>query len=201
MGDAQDSRPGIRRGGAQYESIHAALAEAALDELAEHGYADLSHSEVADRAGVATRTAFRHFPTKLDLALAGIDRLPDYSGWLDDGDTAEERLRRGLTIGANYPERIVPVLAACIAERQREPALLDAVRERVIIPRQRSIRRFLEAGIASGELDPDVTPESMAAADLGMFLLSVTGALPLGKGKRRVDRAFEHLWPLIASSE
>jgi AcrR family transcriptional regulator len=177
------------------------LAEAALDELAERGYADLSHSQVAERAGVATRTAFRHFPTKLDLALAGIDRLPDYNGWLEEGDTAEERLRCGLSIGANYPERIVPVLAACVAERQREPALLEAVRERVLIPRQRSIERFLAAGIASGELNPDVTPESMAAADLGMFLLSATGALPLGKGKRRVDRAFAHLWPLIASPE
>lgn len=201
MVDVGDARPGIRRGGAQYEAIHEALAEAALDELAEKGFADLSHAEVAERAGVATRTAFRHFPTKLDLALAGIDRLPDYTGWLEEGDTAEERLRRGLSIGANYPERIVPVLAACLAERQREPALLEALRERVLIPRERSIARFLAAGIASGELNPDVTPESMAAADLGMFLLSATGALPLGKGKRRVDRAFAHLWPLIASSE
>jgi len=199
--DSGDSRPGIRRGGAQYEAIHEALAEAALDELADRGYADLSHADVAERAGVATRTAFRHFPTKLELALAGIQQLPDYSGWLEDGDTSEERLLRGLAVGANYPERIVPVIAACIAERQREPALLDAVRDRVLVPRQHAIEKFLAQGVESGELDPEVTAESMAAADLGLFLLSASGALPLGRGKRRVDKAFSHLWPLIASAD
>src|ERR671916_2069753 len=43
------------------------IVDAALDQLAEGGYASASVAGVARRAGVATGTVYRHFPSKGDL--------------------------------------------------------------------------------------------------------------------------------------
>lgn len=193
---------GIRRGGAQFEAISRSLAEHAAYELAESGYQDFAPASVAERAGVSTRTAFRHYPTKLELALAGIRSLPNYVGWLDEqvsGEPLADRLRRGLRIGAEHPELLAPVLATCIAHRHTQPELLKELRSHVLEPRRRAIDAFLAEGQTRGELRPGVRASAMAAADIGMFTVSAIGQFPLGRGRRRVDRIFENLWPLIAA--
>ena len=43
------------------------IVDAALDQLADGGYASASVAIVARRAGVATGTVYRHFPSKADL--------------------------------------------------------------------------------------------------------------------------------------
>jgi len=190
---------GIRRGGEQYEAIHQALAAAALHALAADGYDGVTHSTVAEGAGVSERTAFRHYPTKLELAVAGIQQLPTYDGWLDGPGSCADRLRRGLAIGAQHPEWVVPVIAACVAQRHLEPELLRAVRQHVLEPRTESMRRFVEEGRRSGELRKTLTAESMAALDLGLFLRSATGMFALGRGSARVERLFAESWPLLAA--
>ena len=190
---------GIRRGGKQYEAIHQALAAAALHALATDGYDGVIHATVAEAAGVSERTAFRHYPTKLELAVAGIQQLPTYDGWLDGPGSCADRLRRGLAIGAQHPEWVVPVIAACVAQRHLEPELLRAVRQHVLEPRTESMRRFVEEGRRSGELRKTLTAESMAALDLGLFLRSATGMFALGRGSARVERLFAESWPLLAA--
>jgi AcrR family transcriptional regulator len=43
------------------------IVAAALDQLAEGGYASATVQAVARRAGVATGSVYRHFPSKADL--------------------------------------------------------------------------------------------------------------------------------------
>lgn len=195
---------GIRRGGEQYEAISTALAKAAGRELADSGYQDFRPEAVADRAGVSTRTAFRHYPTKLDMALAGIGSLPTYEGWLDEkvpGETLADRLRRGLRIGSEHPELVAPVMATCMSHRRTQPELLAALRARVLVPRRRAIESFIAEGQARGEIRPDILATAMVGADLGIFTSSALGVMPLGRGTQRVERIFANLWPLIATSE
>lgn len=195
---------GIRRGGAQYEAISRALSVAAAAELAAVGYQGFAPEMVAERAGVSARTAFRHYATKLDLALAGISSLPTYRGWLDEqvvGESMADRLRRGLRIGSDHPELLAPILATSVASRQVQPELLQVLRRTVLNPRRRAIRSFLEEGQARGEIRPEVAAPAMAAADLGLFMLSAFGDFSIGRGEDRVERMFEQLWPLIATPE
>lgn len=193
------ARKGIRRGGEQYEAIHEALAASALQALATDGYDGVTHAAVAESAGVSERTAFRHYPTKVELAVAGIKQLPTYDGWLEGPGSCADRFRRGLAIGAQHPELIVPVIAACIAQRNLEPELLHAVREHVLVPRRESMRTFVEEGRRTGELRETLTAEAMAALDLGLFFQSAAGMFPLGRGRARVDRLFGEAWPLLAA--
>ena len=48
--------------------------------LREEAGIPLSHEAVAERAGVASRTVFRHFPTRYDLTRALWERLRDETG-------------------------------------------------------------------------------------------------------------------------
>jgi AcrR family transcriptional regulator len=52
---------------ARLAAVRERIVAAALDQLAEGGYASASVVAVARRAGVATGTVYRHFPSKADL--------------------------------------------------------------------------------------------------------------------------------------
>jgi len=195
---------GIRRGGAQYEAIHAALAHEAARELARVGYGELDPATVAERAGVSARTAFRHYETKLALALAGIQSLPTYKGWLaatGPDDTFADRLRRGLRTGVDHDELVAYISATCLSFRETQPELLRALKRHVLTPRQREIERFLAEGEGAGVFRPGVSAPAFAAADLGLFMMSALGQFPLGRGEDRVNRMFAQFWPLLATDD
>ena len=52
---------------ARLAAVRERIVDAALDQLAEGGYASASVVAVANRAGVATGSVYRHFPSKGDL--------------------------------------------------------------------------------------------------------------------------------------
>jgi AcrR family transcriptional regulator len=194
---------GIRRGGTQYEAIHEALARGAARELASSGYADFTPEAVAERAGVSARTAFRHFETKLALALAGISSLPTYKGWLaaaSPDDSFAERLRRGLRTGAEHDELVAYITATCLSFRETQPELLKALKKHVLNPRQREIENFLDEGKRAGVFRAEVAAPAFAATDLGIFMMVALGQFPLGRGENRVSRMFAQFWPMLATT-
>ncbi|KJL48272.1 HTH-type transcriptional regulator BetI [Microbacterium hydrocarbonoxydans] len=52
------------------------LTRAALDLFAEHGYDDVTVTQIAERAGITRRSYFRYFPDKREVLFAGSERLP-----------------------------------------------------------------------------------------------------------------------------
>lgn len=195
---------GIRRGGEQYESIHKALALAAAHELAEVGYGDFMPESVAQRAGVSPRTAFRHYETKLALALAGIQSLPTYTGWLDSqrpGESFADRLRNGLRSGAAYFEIVGYIAATALSSRETQPELLKTLKKHVLTPREKAIGKYLEEGKRAGVFRPNIEASALAATDLGLFTMVGIGQFSLGRGETRVQRLFQQYWPLMATTE
>lgn len=193
---------GIRRGGHQYESIHTALAEGAARELADVGFGEFTPERVAARIGVSPRTAFRHYETKLALALAGIQSLPTYKGWLDatsPGESFADRLRHGLRAGTEYFELVAFVTATALSYRETQPELLQALKKHVLAPREKAIAAFLTEGQRQGVFRKEVTASALAAADLGLFTMVALGQFRLGQGETRVKRLFDAYWPLMAT--
>lgn len=174
--------------------LDAAILAAAVQLLGERGYAGMSIEGVAAAAGTSPPSLRRRYPDKLALALAGVGAMPvaplprpavtpraDALAVLDSIRDTMVR-RNGL-----------PVLAAILAERDRNPELLAHFRRHVAGPPEERLRAALARGVASGGLP--------AGADPGLAVSLLTGSLYASylRGERIgsdwARRALGIVWP------
>ncbi len=85
------------------------LERAALELFAEHGFEQTTVPEIAERAGLTTRSFFRHFADKREVLFRGMDEVPDrVAGLLRDAPrslTVIEMLSWGIeTMATNFFE-------------------------------------------------------------------------------------------------
>jgi AcrR family transcriptional regulator len=156
------------------------IVAAALDQLAEGGYASASVQIVATRAGVATGTVYRHFASKSDLfaevfrraSRREMDVFADAT--VDDGRSATERIaaateafaRRALT----RPTRAYALIA--------EPVDPAVEAERLIFRRgyRDVLVEVLAQGVERGEFELH-DKETTAAALVGAIGETLVGPL------------------------
>ncbi|MDP1878457.1 MAG: helix-turn-helix domain-containing protein [Actinomycetota bacterium] len=188
---------GVREGGPAWENVHVQLAREALRLLADAGYTGMGVDDVARAAGVSTKTVYRHYGSKVDLAVAGIGQLPTMAGWYDGDDEFENRVARALEIGAAHHEYLVPVLANAIVHRNSVPELLDAVRRLVLEPRQAAVEAAIARGKADGMIRQDLDSLLVSWAIVGQLVDSFTGIRPRATARRQNDEVYTHLLPLI----
>ncbi len=163
---------------AQRETIVAA----ATRQLAEHGYGGCSVAAVAERAGVAVGSVYRHFPTKADLVVHVFRQVV----------TREVEAVRAASAQPGAPaERVLAVFEtfaqrALKAPRQAyallaEPvdALIDA--ERLVFRRTFTevVAEHVAAGVAQGALPPQ-DGRLTAAALVGAAAEVLIGPLTSG---------------------
>ena len=156
------------------------IVAAALDQVAEGGYASAGVQAVAARAGVAVGTVYRHFPSKADLfaevfrrasqrELNVMARIADDAG-LPARDriaaAAEAFCRRALA---------GPVLAYALIAEPVDPAV-EA--ERLVLRRgyRDVFVRALREGVKAGEI-PDHDAEVLGAALTGALGEALVGPL------------------------
>ena len=162
------------------------IVAAALDQLAEGGYASASVQTVAARAGVATGTVYRHFPSKSDL-FAEVFRRASARELAVMADTAahdelpaRERIARGAETFARR----------ALAEPTRAYALLAEPVDPAVETERLAFRRAyrdlfastIEQGVANGELPPQ-DARTVAAALVGALGEALVG--PLSPGHRK----------------
>jgi AcrR family transcriptional regulator len=156
------------------------IVAAALAQLAEGGYASASVQAIASRAGIATGTVYRHFPSKSELfsevfrrasarELAVVAEVAE-----DDGRPARERIavaaeafaRRALA----SPTRAYALLA--------EPVDPAVEAERLTFRRgyRDTFAHTIEQGVATGELPPQ-DARTVAAALVGALGEALVGPL------------------------
>jgi AcrR family transcriptional regulator len=164
----------------------AAIAGAALELVARGGYRDAQVTAVAARAGVATGTLYRHFPSKAHL-LAEVFRVASQrevdavaaAAEPADGRDAAERLAAAVETFARRALRGRRLAWALLAEP------VDPAVEAERLAFRRAYAAVLAAavrdGVAAGDLpeqDPDLTAAALVGA-IGEALvgpLSPTGA-------------------------
>ena len=159
------------------------IIRAALDQLAEGGYASASVNAVAQRAGIATGTVYRHFPSKSDLFAEVFRRasarelavMADIAA--EDDTPARERLARAAEAFARRalaePRRAYALLA--------EPVDPAVEKERLVFRRgyRDVFARTIRQGIDRQELPPQ-DPETVAAALVGALGEALVGPLSPG---------------------
>jgi AcrR family transcriptional regulator len=164
---------------ARLAAVRERIVDAALAQLAEGGYASASVAAVAQRAGIATGSVYRHFPSKGDLfaevfrraSQREVDELRSMTG---RGEPVTHRL-------AAWVEAFVrralaePVRAYALIAEPVDPAV-EA--ERLTFRRAYAdlFERALRDGMEAGELPP-LDAALTAAAIVGALSEALVGPL------------------------
>src|SRR3954468_6853064 len=156
------------------------IVAAALDQLAEGGYASASVQAVAARAGVATGSVYRYFPSKSELFAevfrrASAGEMQHFAESTGDPDRpAEERIAAAVEA---FARRALagPTRAYALIAEPVDPAVET---ERLVFRRgyQEVLASVLREGVASGELRPHDS-DTVAAALVGAIGEALVGPL------------------------
>jgi len=154
------ARPGRPRD----PSLDVAICRAALDLLADVGYAALTMEAVAAAAGVGKATLYRRWPAKEQLVVDALATLAEPVE-VPAGASAREQLVALLETqqrrSGSLAGRILPRLLSAAVEN---PELLARYRAQVVEPRRARLRSVLAAAVDEGLVRPDVDLDH--AADL-----------------------------------
>ena len=155
------------------------IADAALDQLADGGYASASVVAVARRAGVATGSVYRHFPSKGDLFAEVFRRASQ----------REVDVLRGIAGRAEpVTQRLAAWVEAFVRRALAEPVRAYALIAEPVDPAVEAERltfrrayadlfeRALREGVDSGQLPP-LDAELTAAAIVGALSEALVGPL------------------------
>jgi AcrR family transcriptional regulator len=165
-----------------------------------HGLRRLTIEAIAEDAGVGKATIYRWWPSKAALVLDAIHEQVGPEIAFPNTGSAREDLRRQLAslVEILTSSRTGRAYVALVAESQHDPALAEAIRDRLIARRRAATREVLERGIARGELRADL--------DVGVVIDALYGALyyrllvshePLEPGY--ADTLLAQLYPTLAS--
>ncbi len=193
-------RPPGRRDG---QATRTRLVRAALDLFTGQGFRGTTTPEIAQRAGVAEATIYRHFPGKEALLTAACVEALTWGRALVRLETGEQRvdvrstlarIGRRLIEGAEHDPALVRMLLRPPEEALHEDATRRATRE---------FREALEQIIASGKQHGQVRPGSAELwASVWLALAGFTAERVASKEWTRehpnVEQALEAAWQAIA---
>jgi AcrR family transcriptional regulator len=140
---------------------------AAIDLLAERGYAGFSVEGVVERTGIAKTTLYRHWPTRDELVADAIAKL-DGGGPLPDTGSVRQDLLDCLAPrieASRIPQwdRCMPALVEAAAQHPELAAIIARLTSQIL----GQIQTLLRRGIERGELRHDLDPELAASALIG----------------------------------
>ncbi|MEU6591705.1 TetR/AcrR family transcriptional regulator [Streptomyces sp. NPDC046881] len=165
------------RPGGRSERVRIAVMDAAVNQLATHGYNALSIANVAREAGVAETTVYRRWPTPADLAGGAVAHLAQTDNPVPDTGTLEGDLRTLLSqiiklVHRPEVERILRAAAALDGGN----AMSAHARESFWRTRFTGAGRIVERAVERGELaagtDPDAVIELLVAPAYMRLLLT-----------------------------
>lgn len=149
------------------ERTHFAVRKAAIDVLGDRGYAAFTMEAVAEAAGVAKSTLYRHWPTKLSLvadALETLNRQPPPRAQRDHGDVRQrvhDLIHHLAEVFAG--SRFAACMPALIEAAERHPEVADFLHG-YSARRRQALVDALREGISEGTLPSDLDVEVASLA-------------------------------------
>lgn len=132
------------------------------------GGRDASLEAVARTAGVGIGTLYRHFPTREALFQAvyerEVDQLVSLADTLAGGEAPLDALRQWLHASIGMVATKKGMLAALEPAPDSSTELYAASAERMA----RSVGKLMDAAIDAGQMRPDLAPEDLMRALIGM---------------------------------
>jgi AcrR family transcriptional regulator len=170
---------------ARGDHTRARLLDATLAVVAEEGYAHASTRAIAERAGVAEGTIYRHFPDKTALFFAAaLEPSADVLAWVEGlpgragTSTVEANLEQALLRLAELESHVLPLEIALAADPQLARQRRAALQPGTTPPGPpAALAAYLAAERDLGRVSPGVDPTSAAVVLLAtLFGLAMTDA-------------------------
>jgi AcrR family transcriptional regulator len=176
------------------------IVDGSLDQLAEGGYASASVAAVARRAGVATGTVYRHFPSKQDLFAEVFRRASQR-----EVDALRSAATRGESAATRLAAWVEAFVRRALAEPVRAYALIAEPVDPAIEAERLTFRRAyadlfaaaLRDAVDSGELPP-LDADLTAAAIVGALAEALVG--PLQRRDAGADALVDSLQTFVLRS-
>jgi len=150
--------------------------------------AEASMRAIAREAGVGIATLYRHFPTRQALVEAvyrdQVERLTTGARTLLAEHTPAEALRRWMDLYGEWIATKSGMLDTLLAMVESGDLAHTRTRDSILA----AISAILDAGVAAGELRPDVTAVEVSASLIGIFTV-----IRQADGAVRADRLLEIL--------
>jgi TetR/AcrR family transcriptional regulator, regulator of autoinduction and epiphytic fitness len=158
------------------------IRRAALDELGQAGYGAFAIESVAQRAGVAKSTIYRHWPDKLALIADALQTFHEQAVPAIEGVPPRERVH--LLVRHVAEVLVDSTFSACIPAlvegAERDPRL-RAFHHRYSAARRQELTDVVAEGVAAGDFPAHLDPGLAALALLG----------PLFYARLMSDRPFD----------
>jgi AcrR family transcriptional regulator len=172
------------------EDTRARLLRAGSEVLEAGGYAAASVAAIAERAGVATGTLYRHFPSKADLFVELFRAIGDaeLAAMQEAAHTTRTAAAELEAVIATFAGRAMarPRLAWALVYEPLDP-LVDAERVRYRRAYAQQMASFVRERVEQGEL-PDQDPDTTAAALIGGIVEALVSPLsPVAGGNADPD--------------
>jgi len=172
---------------ARAAQVRERIVGAALEQLAEGGYASASVVAVARRAGVATGSVYRHFGSKADLFAEVFRRASQR-----EVDVLVELGHRSMPVGGRLAAWVEAFVRRALAEPVRAYALIAEPVDPAVEAERLAFRRAyadlfaraLREGVEAGDLEP-LDSELAAAAIVGALAEALVG--PLARRETSAD--------------
>jgi AcrR family transcriptional regulator len=159
---------GSDRGRPRDPGVDEAIIEAALVELTQRGYADLTVADVARRAGVSKPTVYRRWADKAQLVVEAIASRMPAPRFPDTGDVAADLVAYADRLVGTFAHgpagQVLPGLVAAIAA---DPEMADQYRRLLIHPLRQHMQGAVERGVTRGQL--------LADTDIDLVLDAIAG--------------------------
>lgn len=180
------------------ERASSAITDAALRQLNELGYGQMTMESVASEAGVARATVYRRYRDKADLVTAAIaGDSPTYRSTGMSDDPRADLVTCLFEFDERFAEGCLEVIGTLIGTRE-DPGALALHRQRVIEPRIAHQRSLLVRAQELGQLSDD--------ADLDLALQMLSGSVlarrvagqgsEAGWAQRAVDTVWQGMGPV-----
>jgi AcrR family transcriptional regulator len=166
--------------------------------MAKHGYRGLTVGAVAAAAGVTEPTVYLRHPTKHDLAVAAIARLPVLSRPPDTGDTKTDLTRLLTDLIATGEAIGLSIAGVVLAQESDHPELLAQWRATVGAAAVRAVCDIVRHGQQRGQVRGDLVASIVADLVLGAYLGHYTHQGP--PNGAWAEDVIDTLWPALAAS-
>jgi AcrR family transcriptional regulator len=204
-GETAGARTSRATGRPRDPAIENAIIEATRNRLATDGYSQMTIGDIAADAGVTRPTLYRRWSNKYDLVIDALkyglrkqrEAYPVIE-WdrLEPIDAFKEAVRR---VDPRYHNEAAMALHGnFMAEAEREPGLLEQLREHGVQPRSGELLTTLHALQECGAIRSDADLDIVVNMCFGSYFADYlrTGGHP---GADFADRIVNTLWPAIAT--